>query len=61
MPKFLSVFLSAIFLVFISSCSSKKDKNYSSQEITNFLLVNEQLPIKILSNSLKWPEDIILG
>ena len=61
MSKSLSVFLSAILFVFISSCSSNEEKNNSPDEITNFLLVSEQLPIKTLSNALEWPEEIILG
>ena len=61
MSKSLSAFFYAILLVFISSCSSKEEKNYSPQEITNNLLVDEQLPIKTLSNALEWPEEIILG
>jgi hypothetical protein len=49
-------------LIISFSCSKNEDiKKLSSTEITNFLLVNEQLPIKTLSNALQWPEDIILG
>jgi len=61
MSKSLFRFFSLILLVFISSCSNKVEKNYSPQEITNLLLINEQVPIKTLSNALKWPEELILG
>jgi hypothetical protein len=49
-------------LIISFSCSKNEEiKKLSSTEITNFLLVNEQLPIKTLSNALEWPESIIIG
>lgn len=61
MSKFPSVGFILIFLVFITSCSSKEETNYSPQEIVNHLLVNELLPIEIISNASEWPENVILG
>jgi hypothetical protein len=56
------ILFSLLLLPLIISCSKNEDiKKLSSTEITNFLLVNEQLPIKTLSNALEWPEDVILG
>ena len=49
-------------LIILISCSKNEDiKRMSSDEITNFILVNEQLPIKTLSNALEWPEEVIIG
>lgn len=55
--------LSFLFILTISiSCSKNENsKNLSPQKITNYLLVNEQLPIKILSNALELPENIIIA
>lgn len=55
--------LSFLFIITISlSCSKNEDlKKLSSAEITNYLLVNEQLPVKILSNALEVPENVIIG
>lgn len=55
--------LSILFILAISaSCSKNEDmKKLSAAEITNYLLVNEQVPIKILSNALEVPENIIIG
>lgn len=61
MIKFLFRFHLLLLSITFLSCSRKEEKKYSSQEITNILLVNEQLPIKNLSNALKWPNEIILG
>jgi hypothetical protein len=60
--KILSRLCFLLVLIISVSCSKKEEiKKLSSTEITNFLLVNEQLPVKTLSNALEWPEDIILG
>ena len=60
--KILSRLSFLLVLIISVSCSKNEDiKKLSSTETTNFLLVNEQLPIKTLSNALEWPEDVILG
>ncbi|WP_286971912.1 hypothetical protein [Flavobacterium sp. UBA4854] len=60
--KILYKLLLFFFLAFSVSCSKDKSfKNLSSKEITNYLLVNEQLPIKTLSNALDFPENIIIA
>lgn len=60
--KILSRLSFLLVLIISVSCSKNEEiKKLSSTEITNFLLVNEQLPIKTLSNALEWPEDVILG
>ncbi|MFH7002099.1 hypothetical protein [Flavobacterium bizetiae] len=60
--KILFKLLFLFFLAFFVSCSKDESfKNLSSKEITNYLLVNEQLPIKILSNALNVPENIIIA
>lgn len=63
MRKKISYRLSFLLVIIISvSCSKNEEiKRMSTDEITNFLLVNEQLPIKTLSNALEWPEEIITG
>lgn len=63
MTKTIFYRLSFLLVLIISvSCSKNKDvKNISTNAITNFILVNEQLPIKTLSNALEWPEEVILG
>ncbi|RKS93849.1 hypothetical protein BC952_1699 [Flavobacterium limicola] len=51
-----------VLLITSFSCSkNEKKKETAPSETTSFLLVNEQLPIKTLSNALEWPEEVILG
>lgn len=50
-----------IFIISISCSKNEHVKKLSPREITNILLVNEQLPIKTLSNALEFPENVIIG
>lgn len=54
--------LSLLFtmFIFISCSKNEEQKKVSSAEMTTYLLVNEQVPVKILSNALEVPEDIII-
>ncbi len=62
MSKKILFSLLLLVLIVSFSCSKNEDtKKLSTTEITSFLLVNEQLPIKTLSNALEWPEEVILG
>ncbi len=59
--KILFSLLSLALLISYSCSKNSESKELSAIEITNFLLVNEQVPIKTLSNALEWPADVILS
>ena len=60
--KIFSITSLLLTLIISFSCSKNEDlKKLTPVEITNFLLVNEQLPIKALSNALECPENVIIG
>jgi hypothetical protein len=60
--KIHSNLLLLLVIIISFSCSKDEDiKKLSPSEITNILLVSEQLPLQNLSNAIEWPEDVILG